>query len=66
MPTEFDLVLLGDNRDVILVVRGYCKTCLEEKLTVLKVWKNISREEAVELRRTKTQACRVKCNCHKT
>lgn len=63
-PRKYDLVLLDDDRDAILVTSGACRTCLYEKLPVLRIWTEIPDSDLRELVLQKTpRVGRIRCEC---
>jgi hypothetical protein len=62
---EFDITLVKDNRDIILVQKPYCEDCAIRKLDILKIFPIEKREAYNLISKYKTYACKVKCECLK-
>ena len=63
MGKQFDMILVGDNEDVILVLKPYCKTCLRCKKEVLRTFA-LDREDVHEMRKLGVRMCKVECVCN--
>lgn len=64
---KFDIFLLDDDRDVLLIRQGYCN-CVIEKLNPIRVWlgweRKANRSDIEYLREYGTRIInKIRCNC---
>jgi len=64
MTSTCDMVLVGSNDDIVLVVKNFCIKCANEKLDILKIFQ-ITIESENELKKLGVRGYNIKCICNK-
>jgi len=62
MSSVCDMVLVGSNDDIVLVMKNFCMKCADEKLDILRIFQ-ISKESEMELKKMKVKGYNIKCHC---
>jgi hypothetical protein len=61
--TDFDMLLIKGDDDIVLAVKPYCQNCANKKLSVLKKWE-IFADEAKNLnKKYNVRMYKIRCEC---
>jgi hypothetical protein len=61
--TEYDIALVKDSRDVVLIAQDYCQECATEKLGILRVFPIAYDDAVLLMSKYKIKGYRVSCEC---
>ena len=64
--TMIDMALVSGNEDIVMIIQPYCEDCAKRKLSILKIYQNITHEEQHELKNAKIRLCKIKCDCQRS
>jgi hypothetical protein len=60
---EYDMALVQDSRDVVLMLIPYCEACAIRKLGILRIFPIVSHDAKDLCKNYKIKAYRVRCEC---